>query len=145
MAANKENAVLFEENCTGKVLILCIVYIACERGERPTVKSHLIQIFLKFRKQKIDLSRLPFQKTPSECYDINTSHNHCARAHLSNKNAEPKMLIKGAEYISENFLLKIAIKIANNNTEYLQLALTSMPILTTSTNSTTPFRSLKTF
>jgi len=55
------------------------------------------------------------------------------------------MLIKGAEYISENFLFKIAIKIANNNTEYLQLALTSMPILTTSTNSTTPFRSLKTF
>ena len=92
----------------------------------------------------LKLSRLPFQKTPSECYDININHN-CARAHLSNQNAEPRMLIKGAEYISENFLLKIAIKIANNNTEYLQLALTSMPILTTSTNSTTSFRSLKTF
>jgi len=59
------------------------------------------QIILKFRRQKSDVeimkpSWLPFHKTSSKCYDITINHN-CAQAHPSNQNAEPRMLIKGAE------------------------------------------------
>lgn len=74
-------------------------------------------------------SQLPFQKTPSECYDININHN-CALAHLSRQNAEPRMLIKGAEFILENFILEIRINTSNNNTEYLKLTLDLMSMST---------------
>lgn len=55
MAANIENAVIFNENFMKEVLKILLVFTTCEKGYRETVKSFLIKSFSNLEDKRVML------------------------------------------------------------------------------------------